>query len=124
MVPLMVIYACAYCAWIYVQEPKSIKKVARLLSCPLWIYGLAWISLYFGPFRAAVFGGSAAVLILISLKVIGVEDIPTPADSVKGDPEGRSFGLLFSSLYVCFAPHRAKVNKGVKYRQLMDVFPS
>ena len=45
------------------------------------IYGLSWISLYFGPFRAAVFGGSAAVLILISLKVIGVDDLETPNSS-------------------------------------------
>ncbi|EYC40511.1 hypothetical protein Y032_0609g617 [Ancylostoma ceylanicum] len=61
--PLILIYFCAYAGWIYVQQPGSVnKKVARALSLPIWVYALSFMSFYFGVFRAAVFGASAAVL--------------------------------------------------------------
>uniref|UniRef100_A0A0K0D019 Transmembrane protein n=1 Tax=Angiostrongylus cantonensis TaxID=6313 RepID=A0A0K0D019_ANGCA len=65
--PLMLIYFCAYASWIYVQQGATVnKKVARAFSVPIWVYVLSYISFYFGVFKAAVFGASAAVLILLS----------------------------------------------------------
>ncbi|VDM60678.1 unnamed protein product [Angiostrongylus costaricensis] len=65
--PLMLIYFCAYASWIYVQGGTTVnKKVARAFSVPVWVYALSYISSYFGVFKAAVFGASAAVLILLS----------------------------------------------------------
>ncbi|KAK6018540.1 hypothetical protein OSTOST_15869, partial [Ostertagia ostertagi] len=54
--PLMVLYFVGYTAWIFVQRSGTVnKKIARVLSLPLWIYVLSSISLYFGVFKAAVF---------------------------------------------------------------------
>uniref|UniRef100_A0A1I7UHV8 Transmembrane protein n=1 Tax=Caenorhabditis tropicalis TaxID=1561998 RepID=A0A1I7UHV8_9PELO len=72
VLPLIVVYFCCYAAWIYVQDPKQInKKLARSFSLPIWIYVISYASLYFGPFRACVFGLSAAVLGLLSAGVLG-----------------------------------------------------
>ncbi|CAL2037054.1 unnamed protein product [Caenorhabditis brenneri] len=72
VLPLIIVYFCCYAAWIYVQDPKQInKKLARSFSLPIWIYVISYASLYFGPFRACVFGLSAAVLGLLSAGIIG-----------------------------------------------------
>ncbi|PAV73925.1 hypothetical protein WR25_07724 [Diploscapter pachys] len=72
--PLILLYFCAYGAWIYVQDRGSInKKLARTLSLPIWTYVLSYISMYAGPFRAAVFGASALILGLLSAGVLTVE---------------------------------------------------
>ncbi|VDM78790.1 unnamed protein product, partial [Strongylus vulgaris] len=90
MFPIMFIYFCAYAAWIYVQQPGTVnKKVARVLSLPIWAYVLCFISCYFGPFRAAVFGASAAVLGALSAGLWRVDDgvsevfVAEDADEVK-----------------------------------------
>ncbi|VDL70504.1 unnamed protein product [Nippostrongylus brasiliensis] len=74
--PLMLLYFCAYTAWIYVQPSDTVnKKVARALSLPLWIYVLSFISLYFGIFKAAVFGICSVVLGLLSAGAWMVEEM-------------------------------------------------
>ena len=68
-------YALSYGAWLYVQDPASIhKKFARVLSLPIWIYALAYISDYGGPFRVLIFASASALLGLISAGVIDAND--------------------------------------------------
>ncbi|CAI2347553.1 unnamed protein product [Caenorhabditis sp. 36 PRJEB53466] len=72
VLPLIIVYFCCYAAWIYVQDPKQInKKLARSFSLPIWIYVISYASLYFGPFRACIFGLSAAILGALSAGIIG-----------------------------------------------------
>uniref|UniRef100_A0A7E4UX04 Histidine kinase n=1 Tax=Panagrellus redivivus TaxID=6233 RepID=A0A7E4UX04_PANRE len=74
-VPLILLYALCYGAWLYVQDPQSVhKKFARSLSLPIWIFGLAFISDFFGPLRVVSFVVSALTLILVSVGVIGAAD--------------------------------------------------
>ncbi|KAE9554300.1 hypothetical protein FO519_002471 [Halicephalobus sp. NKZ332] len=76
--PLILLYAVSYGAWLYVQDPASIhKKFARVLSLPIWIYALAYISDYGGPFRVLIFATTSAVLGLISAGVIDANDDET-----------------------------------------------
>ncbi|CAB3402548.1 unnamed protein product [Caenorhabditis bovis] len=89
VLPLIVVYFCAYATWIYVQEPKQInKKLARSLSLPIWIYVISYASLYFGPFRAFAFGISAAVLGALSAGAFRVEPETPPAIPEDSEPSG------------------------------------
>ncbi|KHJ82592.1 hypothetical protein OESDEN_17714, partial [Oesophagostomum dentatum] len=73
--PIILLYFCAYAAWIYVQNPATVnKKIARVLSLPVWIYVLCFLSSYFGVFRAAVFGVSSAILGALSAGAWAVDN--------------------------------------------------
>ncbi|KAJ1366921.1 hypothetical protein KIN20_027719 [Parelaphostrongylus tenuis] len=86
--PLMLIYFGAYASWIYVQQGATVnKKVARAFSVPIWVYALACISSYFGVFKAAVFGASAAVLVLLSAGAWDLEDAQVSESEKKDNVE-------------------------------------
>ncbi|CAJ0942895.1 unnamed protein product, partial [Mesorhabditis belari] len=94
--PLVVLYFAIYATWIYFQDRKQInKKLARSLSLPIWIYGLSWISGWFGPFRVLFFGGSAAVLGALSAGLLRVDveehdsstTTPTVAENLLNEAE-------------------------------------
>ncbi|KAK0421329.1 hypothetical protein QR680_015180 [Steinernema hermaphroditum] len=72
IIPLIVLYASAYWAWIYVQDVGAIhKKFARTLGLPIWFFVLSFVSQFFGPVRVVVFSVTAIVLALISAGIIG-----------------------------------------------------
>ncbi|CAI5446003.1 unnamed protein product [Caenorhabditis angaria] len=88
ILPLILLYFCGYAAWIYVQDPKQInKKLARTLSLPLWIFVISYASLYFGPFRACVFGLSAGVLGALSAGIVSVESNKVSQNSNDGETQ-------------------------------------
>uniref|UniRef100_A0A914X557 Transmembrane protein n=1 Tax=Plectus sambesii TaxID=2011161 RepID=A0A914X557_9BILA len=75
ILPLVLLYFCAYVAWVYVQPEGQVnKKFARMLSVPMWFYALAFTAQYFGPLRVFVFVVSALSIALIAAGVIGGED--------------------------------------------------
>nr|CDJ83344.1 Transmembrane protein [Haemonchus contortus] len=97
--PLMTLYFCAYTAWIFVQRPGTVnKKVARVLSLPLWIYVLSAISLYFGVFKAAVFAACSVVLGLLSAGAWAVDEPKSPdegyAEEVNIETESETAKLI------------------------------
>ncbi|GMT19079.1 hypothetical protein PFISCL1PPCAC_10376, partial [Pristionchus fissidentatus] len=72
VLPVIVLYSIGYTSWVLLQKREEInKKMARALSLPIWVYGLAVISSWFGPFQVVVFGGCAVSLALISAGIIG-----------------------------------------------------
>ncbi|GMS89265.1 hypothetical protein PENTCL1PPCAC_11440, partial [Pristionchus entomophagus] len=72
VVPVIVLYTMGYTTWVMIQKREEInKKMARALSLPIWVYGLAVISSWFGPLQVMVFGGCALSLALISAGVMG-----------------------------------------------------
>uniref|UniRef100_A0A1I7VM90 Transmembrane protein n=1 Tax=Loa loa TaxID=7209 RepID=A0A1I7VM90_LOALO len=78
---LMMLYLAAFVGWLYVQEQHSInKKLARLISLPLWFFGIAKVSSFFGPFNVIVMSGISATLITVAAGILTWEE-------VKADPE-------------------------------------
>lgn len=79
--PMFLLYASAYGAWLYVQDPESIhKKFARSLSFPIWLYVLAYVSGFSGPFRVIIFIGTSTLLGLISAGIIDPGDEKTDVE--------------------------------------------
>ncbi|CAI4231117.1 unnamed protein product [Auanema sp. JU1783] len=72
--PILVLYFGIYAAWIYLQDTHINKKLARTLSLPIWVYLLSQLAMFFGPFRAAVFGASGLILALISAGIVRSDD--------------------------------------------------
>uniref|UniRef100_A0A1I7XRY3 Transmembrane protein 245 n=1 Tax=Heterorhabditis bacteriophora TaxID=37862 RepID=A0A1I7XRY3_HETBA len=99
VLPLIIIYFCAYATWIYVQESGTInKKLARTLSLPIWTYLLSFLSLYFGPFRAAIFGLTATVLALISAGIGVKDDCKVESTAVPINEQRQSTDIHVNSL--------------------------
>uniref|UniRef100_A0AC34RE70 AI-2E family transporter n=1 Tax=Panagrolaimus sp. JU765 TaxID=591449 RepID=A0AC34RE70_9BILA len=100
--PMIVLYALVYGGWLYVQDPETIhKKFARVMSLPIWIYGIAYFASFGGPFKVFIFAGTGIVLGLISAGVIESNDEePVPATTSEeqleaevpavDEPEGKS----------------------------------
>ncbi|VDK59668.1 unnamed protein product [Anisakis simplex] len=75
ILPLIILYFAAYAGWIYVQDKDTInKKLARVLSLPIWIYALAFVANFFGPLRSVVFAGASAALGLIAAGIISADE--------------------------------------------------
>ncbi|CAG9540553.1 unnamed protein product [Cercopithifilaria johnstoni] len=81
---LMMLYFAAFVGWLYVQDQHSInKKLARLISVPLWFFAIARVSSFFGPFSVIVMTVISAALITISAGILTWGEIR--ADSEKSD---------------------------------------
>uniref|UniRef100_A0A0N4UKC3 Transmembrane protein 245 n=1 Tax=Dracunculus medinensis TaxID=318479 RepID=A0A0N4UKC3_DRAME len=75
VLPLAIVYLAAYMGWIYLFDEKSVnKKVARVISVPLWIFALSFISVFFGPLRVLIFIALASVLGLIACGIISADE--------------------------------------------------
>ncbi|VDN05924.1 unnamed protein product [Thelazia callipaeda] len=73
---LMSLYFAAFCGWLCVQDARFIhKKLARLISAPLWLYGLAKISSFFGPFAVIIMTVASVVLATIAVGILTTEEI-------------------------------------------------
>ncbi|GMR42174.1 hypothetical protein PMAYCL1PPCAC_12369, partial [Pristionchus mayeri] len=89
VVPVIILYTAGYTAWVLVQKREEInKKMARALSLPIWVYGLAMVSSWFGPLQVVVFGGCALSLALISAGVIGAVREEEEEKEKEGEGEG------------------------------------
>ncbi|VDK80806.1 unnamed protein product [Litomosoides sigmodontis] len=79
---LMMLYFAAFVAWLYVQDQLSVnKKLARLISVPLWFFGIARVSSLFGPFGVIAMSGISATLVTIAAGILTWGD--NEADSEK-----------------------------------------
>ncbi|KAF7638036.1 hypothetical protein Mgra_00002489 [Meloidogyne graminicola] len=68
---ILFLYTLAFGAWIYLSELENInKKLARMLSIPIWFLLLAHISNLFGPLRIIVFSICCILLVCISAGII------------------------------------------------------
>ncbi|VBB32325.1 unnamed protein product, partial [Acanthocheilonema viteae] len=84
---LMMLYFAAFIGWLYVQDQQSInKKLARLISVPLWFFGIAKVSSFFGPFSVIVMNAISAALITIAAGILTWGEVE--ADSEKADDVG------------------------------------
>ncbi|VDP18137.1 unnamed protein product [Onchocerca flexuosa] len=73
---LMMLYFAAFVGWFFVQDQHSMnKKLARLISVPLWFFGIAKISNFFGPFNVIVMSGISATLIIIASGILIREEV-------------------------------------------------
>uniref|UniRef100_A0A915BKH4 Transmembrane protein n=1 Tax=Parascaris univalens TaxID=6257 RepID=A0A915BKH4_PARUN len=88
MSPIMVLYLATYAGWVYVQDKDKINKMfARILSLPIWIFVLAFIASFFGPFSAVIFTAMSTTLGLIAIGVISAEE-PAPSSQVQLETQG------------------------------------
>ncbi|TKR67446.1 hypothetical protein L596_023596 [Steinernema carpocapsae] len=124
MMPLIMLYAAAYGAWIYVQDVGAIhKKLARTLGLPIWIFVLSFISQFFGPMRVVIFIATAIVLGLISLGKIGgeteeVEEFVTEkaeeaAGAVNGTAKEVAFEDHIEPVDVDVSPSEDRLDKAI-----------
>uniref|UniRef100_A0A9J2PZX0 Transmembrane protein n=1 Tax=Ascaris lumbricoides TaxID=6252 RepID=A0A9J2PZX0_ASCLU len=88
MSPIMVLYLATYAGWVYVQDKDKINKMfARVLSLPIWIFALAFIANFFGPFSVVIFTAMSTALGLIAAGVISAEE-PVPSSQVQLETQG------------------------------------
>uniref|UniRef100_F1KV39 Transmembrane protein n=1 Tax=Ascaris suum TaxID=6253 RepID=F1KV39_ASCSU len=88
MSPIMVLYLATYAGWVYVQDKDKINKMfARVLSLPIWIFALAFIANFFGPFSVVIFTAMSTALGLIAAGVISAEE-PVPNSQVQLETQG------------------------------------
>ncbi|KAK6101330.1 putative integral membrane protein [Brugia pahangi] len=81
----MILYFAAFVGWLYVQEQHCVnKKLARLISVPLWFFGIVKVSSFFGPFSVIVMSGVSATLVTIAAGILTSRE-------VKADPEKAEF---------------------------------
>ncbi|KAL7075094.1 hypothetical protein ACQ4LE_005906 [Meloidogyne hapla] len=65
------LYTLAFGAWIYLMELENInKKLARVISVPIWFLLLAHIANLFGPLRVIIFSICCILLAFISAGII------------------------------------------------------
>ncbi len=76
LVPFL-LYLCAYVAWAYMQssEQQRDKQLARVLSVPIWFFGLVFFAQFFGPLRVPILLASAIVIALIATSVISASKL-------------------------------------------------
>uniref|UniRef100_A0A914IAV4 Transmembrane protein n=1 Tax=Globodera rostochiensis TaxID=31243 RepID=A0A914IAV4_GLORO len=68
---LVFLYSMGFGGWIYLHELGQInKKFARVLSLPIWIFLLAYLSAFFGFLRVFTFIFCCSLLVLISVGAI------------------------------------------------------
>ncbi|CAK5088871.1 unnamed protein product [Meloidogyne enterolobii] len=83
------LYTVAFGAWIYSLELENInKKLARVLSVPIWFLLVSHFSNLFGPLRVIIFSICCVLLAFISAGIIGAdEEISEDIDETKKEKE-------------------------------------
>uniref|UniRef100_A0A915M9D0 Transmembrane protein n=1 Tax=Meloidogyne javanica TaxID=6303 RepID=A0A915M9D0_MELJA len=72
---IIFLYTVAFGAWIYSFELENInKKLARVLSVPIWFLLVSHFSNLFGPLRVIIFSICFVLLAFISAGIIGADE--------------------------------------------------
>ncbi|CAK5038104.1 unnamed protein product [Meloidogyne enterolobii] len=83
------LYTVPFGAWIYSFDLENInKKLARVLSVPIWFLLVSHVSNLFGPLRVIIFSICCVLLAFISAGIIGAdEEISEDIDETKKEKE-------------------------------------
>uniref|UniRef100_A0A183CEY0 Transmembrane protein n=1 Tax=Globodera pallida TaxID=36090 RepID=A0A183CEY0_GLOPA len=81
---LIFLYSMGFGGWIYLHELGQInKKFARVLSLPIWLFLLAYLSAFFGFLRVFTFIFCCSLLVLISVGAIDANTETEDGDQIE-----------------------------------------